>query len=72
MKIIFVYKNDPCRIGFLENYFHDKEFKKDFLENYHFAGSFFAIKEIAELRNLDLPIYRLNYDFEIYARKNEE
>lgn len=72
MKIIFVDSHYPCKVGFLENYFDDAEFKKIFLENYHFAGRIFLSKKIKDNQeNLDLSSYRTVYDFEIYVRNDE-
>jgi hypothetical protein len=90
MKIIFVNNtpnisnlNHRCVIGFLENSFQDKEFKKTFLQNYKLVGRFFESeiienkKQISffstkadELSDVDIPKARVVYDFEIYARKN--
>ena len=72
-KIIFIDDHYPCKIGFLENYFYDAEFKKIFLENYHFGGRIFLSREIKNNQQiLDLPRGETVYDFEIYVRNDEE
>lgn len=73
MKIIFVDRGDLCKISFLENYFYDPEFKKIFLENYHFDGRIFLSQEVKNNKPVtDLPSYKTVYDFEIYVRNNAE
>jgi hypothetical protein len=79
IKIIFLYRGELCKIGFLENYFRDPEFRKIFLENYHFAGRIFssrltgkksAFSQDKPFDGLDLPSLEIVNDFEIYARND--
>jgi hypothetical protein len=91
MKLIFINNGhqildigNKCSVGFLENYFHDAEFKQLFLENYYFVGRIFTAQKIEEsdkvsffseepdkFDSLKLSEAKPLYDFEVYARKND-
>lgn len=55
-RLIFVriknFSRDRCKIGFLENYFYDENFKKIFLQNYQFLSEIEEIEKIKSLRML--------------------
>jgi hypothetical protein len=78
-KLVFVEKendilSEQCRIGFLENYFRDPEFRKIFLQNYVFLNRLIQKKPAEKrieffsdesLESLDI----IESDAEIYIRK---
>jgi len=55
-KLIFIerknYWNDECGVGFLEYYFQDSEFKKEFAKNYTFIDEIIIVKKEKILSDL--------------------
>lgn len=91
-KIIFVNngsedldKKTVCLIGGLEYYFLDPEFKKIFLQNFHFENRIVINKEIKPMKKirfiagekpsvfdeLEPPTTRVLHDFEVYVRNEK-
>lgn len=78
-KTIFIKKADLCSIGFLEFYFRDLEFKKNFLDNYEFYNRIIEVEE----KSLDENLYvgefydeenireltNIISDYEVYVRR---
>jgi hypothetical protein len=82
-KLVFVEVKSPlrdvqCDISFLEYYFRDVEFKKDFLENYRFLNRIITVesedKKVSfyadESEKLsDQKFRRVKHDIEVYVRR---
>ena len=76
---IIINNADPCRVGFLEFYFGDVEFKKSFLEHYEFSNRIIDQKDDMLDENLYVgdfydmldhrKVSRIIADYEVYVRK---